>query len=84
MLTKNVNGKEVVLSPEEEAEIRAEWARNEAEQESVALIEAEKKEMPSEKEMLEAIWKKVVEGDSVDADALQAERLRVKEKYKKK
>lgn len=30
MLTKIVNGQEVICSPEEEAEIRAEWAKNDA------------------------------------------------------
>ena len=30
MLTKIVNGEEVICTPEEESEIRAEWAKNDA------------------------------------------------------
>ena len=38
-LHKMVNGVEVEMTPEEEAEIRAEWAANEAKRQATAYIE---------------------------------------------
>lgn len=46
MLTKTVDGKEVVCTPEEEAAIRAEWAENDIEREvsnAAAKAKADKK-----------------------------------------
>ena len=46
MLTKMVDGKEVVCTPEEEAAIRAEWAENDIEREvsnAAAKAKADKK-----------------------------------------
>lgn len=44
---------------------------------------AREAEFPSEKELIVALWEKVVEGRPESADALQALRIAVKEKYPK-
>jgi len=44
MLKKMVDGKEVICSAEEEAEIRAEWAENEAKKSLEDAEEADKKQ----------------------------------------
>ncbi len=51
MLTKLVNGKREVMSPEEEAEIRAEWAENDR----LAAIEAAKPPEPTLEDRLNAL-----------------------------
>ena len=51
MLTKNVNGKRVKCTPEEEAEIRAEWTENER----LAAIEAAKPPEPTLEDRLIAL-----------------------------
>ena len=51
MLTRNVNGKRVEMTLEEEADTRAEWAENERE----AVEEAAKEPEPNMKERLDAM-----------------------------
>lgn len=65
MLTKKVNGVDVVLTAEEEAETRAEWAANEAAQ---AQAEARKaacdvllRDTPESDQSLPALWQAVNE-----------------------
>ena len=74
-----VNGVEVEMTPEEEAEVRAEWTANEAKQKATAYIEARRSEYPPVADYLDG----VVKGDQAQIktyiDACNA----VKAKYPK-
>ena len=60
MLKKNVNGVDVICSPQEEAAIRAEWAENAAKPRPLPDVSA--------KEVLAALLKKgVITQEDVDA-----------------
>ena len=78
-LHKMVNGVEVEMTPEEEAEVRAEWAANEAKQKATAYIEARRSEYPPVTDYLDG----VVKGDQAQIDAYIAACLAVKAKYPK-
>ena len=55
MLTRNVNGKKVVCTPKEEAEIRAGWTENDR----LAAIEAAKPKEPTDKERMDAMQEEI-------------------------
>ena len=76
---KMVDGVQVEMTPEEEAEIRAEWAANEAKQKATAYIEARRSEYPPVTDYLDG----VVKGDQAQIDAYIAACLAVKAKYPK-
>lgn len=57
-MTKMVDGKEIICSPEEEARIRAEWAKNDAE-----MITARKK-ADEKKQSVENIKQSIINNPS--------------------
>jgi hypothetical protein len=74
-----VDGAEVELTPEEEAEIRAEWAANAAAAAAVAYIEQRRSEYPPAADYLDA----VVKGDTAQMQAYIDACRAVKLKYPK-
>ena len=78
-LRQCINNVSVEMTPEEEAEVRAEWAANEAKQKATAYIEARRSEYPPVTDYLDG----VVKGDQAQIDAYIAACLAVKAKYPK-
>jgi hypothetical protein len=87
MATKIVNGEEVELSAEEEAEMRAEWSAADAARATYVATEQYKDlrrdAYPSIEEIAVALWEKIIENRPESADALQTIREAVKEDYPK-
>lgn len=83
MLKKMVDGKEIICTPQEEAEIRAEWAETDAKRAQYLATEfykdQRKKEYPDTVEFLDA-W---VKNDPVALEAYRQKCLAVKLKYPK-
>jgi RNase P/RNase MRP subunit p30 len=81
-LTKIVNGKEVVLTAEEEAQVKYEWeAFNIKYQNYVAneqYKDLRKSLYPTTEELIVALWEKIIENRPESADALQTLRENVK------
>jgi len=67
MLTKKVDGKDVVMSAEEEAQVRAEWAANDQKRADYEAKEAYKDkriaEYPSVQDQLNALWSAMDKGE---------------------
>jgi hypothetical protein len=86
-LKKIINGKEIELSAEEEAQVLSEWnAYNNAK----ALYEAtekykddRKKEYPKAEDLIVALWEQIVENRAESAATLQQLRIAIKEKFQK-
>jgi len=78
-LHKMVDGVKVYLTPEEEAEIRAEWAANEAKMKATEYIEKRRLEYPPFTDYLDGI----VKGDQAQVQAYIDACLAVKNKYPK-
>lgn len=81
-LHKMVDGKKVYLTPEEEREIREEWARNDqlrAEQEKLAYQRERRQEYPPIEEQLDMMWHDKKDGTNVWFETIKA----IKEKYPK-
>jgi hypothetical protein len=74
-----VDGIKVYLTPEEEAEIRAEWAANEAKQQATAYIENRRMSYPPITDYIDGI----VKGDQAQIDAYIQACRDVKAKYPK-
>jgi hypothetical protein len=78
-LHKMVDGVKVYLTPEEEAEIRAEWAANAEKMKATEYIEKRKSEYPPFTDYLDGI----VKGDQAQVQAYIDACLAVKNKYPK-
>jgi len=67
MLIKNVNGVDVVMSAEEEAQVRAEWAANDKKQAEYEATEGYKgrrlAEYPPVQDQLNALWEAMDRGE---------------------
>lgn len=67
-LTKCVNGEVIELSDEEEAEVRAQWAENEAKAQKIQYAKNRKSEYPAIQDQLDHIfhngldsWKQMIQ-----------------------
>lgn len=82
---KVVNGVKIDLTPEEIAEIQAEWARNEAEAAKVAYLQNRAGAYPPIGDQMDALWKLL--GSLAEANPTAASMyhdiLAVKAKYPK-
>ena len=56
VLYKKLKGENVAISPEEEAEIHAGWAANEAEEAKIAWIKGRINEYPNISAQLDILW----------------------------
>lgn len=87
MLTKMVDGKEIIMSDDEEAMIRAEWKANDEAQGIYEKTEKykddRKREYPKVEELISALWDKIIENNDEPCKILQDLRLKVKERYPK-
>lgn len=82
-LTKNVDGKEIECTPEEEALIRAEWAANEKEAAATEYSRKRQDEYPSFADQLESLWKAMDSGEIPKATIFYDGIARVRQKYPK-
>jgi len=86
-LTKIVNGRVIELTPEEQAEILAQWQAEDAKRAEYLAKEKYKddrrKEYPTNEALLVALWEKVIENRPEAAESLQQARLTAKAKYPK-
>lgn len=74
---------DVAMPTREELEEKWETIKDAVALEEVARARSMPGEYPAREDMIVALWEKVVEGRSEKADALQARRLEIKEKYPK-
>lgn len=82
---KMVNGKKVMLTPEEIAEVEARWAQAEAEkaeyEATTKYMDDRRAEMPPVEDLIVALWEQVIEGRPQMATKLQMQRAAIKAKY---
>lgn len=74
-----VDGVKVELTPEEEAELLAEWEANRKAQEAKAWLDSRLREYPPIAAQLDMLFHDMKSGSTVWLDAIQA----VKDKFKK-
>jgi len=74
-----VNGIQVELTPEEEAEVLAEWEANRQAQEARAWLDGRLRDYPPIAAQLDMLFHDIKSGSTTWLDAIQA----VKDRYKK-
>lgn len=74
-----VNGVQIELTPEEEQEVLAEWAKNDAEKEAYNYRIMRIQEYPPIEEQLDMQYKDAINGTTVWVDLIRS----IKEKYPK-
>lgn len=86
MLKKMVDGVEMVMADDEEAELRAEWAANAAEQaqkDANVYLEDRKKAYPSIQDQLLYLWESMESGEIPTCKKFYDSIKSVNEKYPK-
>jgi len=81
VLYKKVNGERIQMSPEEEADIRAQWLESEEELKATEYVRKRQEEYPSIQEQLDMIWHDIDKDDI--ANKKSSWYLKIKEIKKK-
>lgn len=82
-LHKMVDGKKVECTPEEEAQIRAEWDENDRQQAANEWLVNRRRDYPSVERQLEMLWDAMKAGEIPKAGLFYNTISAIKEKYKK-
>lgn len=82
-LHKMVDGIKVNCTPQEEAEIKARWAANEAEQKKNAWLHNRKREYPKLEDQLDMLWHAMNNGEVPKANLFYKAISDIKKKFPK-